>query len=70
MMLGGDRNDASETLGRGRSGRHRITRGAQGVTHRSPVGDDLELPCCGRALSEVGAHDQITTDPAQVTCGG
>jgi hypothetical protein len=40
------------------------------VTHRSPVGDDLELPCCGRALSEVGAHDQITTDPAQVTCGG
>jgi hypothetical protein len=28
------------------------------------------LPCCGRALSEVAAGDQVTTDPAQVTCGG
>jgi len=28
------------------------------------------LPCCGRALSEVDARDQVTTDPAQVTCSG
>ncbi len=40
------------------------------VTHRSPSGEDMELPCCGRPLSEVvGAH-RITTDPAQVTCRG
>jgi hypothetical protein len=28
------------------------------------------LPCCGRALSEVPGRDQVTTDPAQVTCHG
>ena len=70
MMLGGGRNVANELVGRGRGGgHHRITQGTQQVTHRSPVGDDMELPCCGRALSEVGARDKITTDPAQVTCG-
>jgi hypothetical protein len=42
----------------------------QPVTHRSPLGDDLELPCCGGVLSEVRAPDQITTDPAEVTCRG
>jgi hypothetical protein len=41
-----------------------------GVTHRSPSPDDMLLPCCGRALSEIDARDQITTDPAQVTCKG
>jgi hypothetical protein len=70
MMLGAGRNVPSEPLGRARGGRHRITPGTQQVTHRSPVGDDMELPCCGRTTSGVAAHDQITTDPAQVTCGG
>jgi hypothetical protein len=28
------------------------------------------LPCCGRTLSEVDARDQVTTDPALVTCNG
>jgi hypothetical protein len=41
-----------------------------GVTHRSPSPDDMLLPCCGRALSEVPGRDQVTTDPAQVTCHG
>ncbi|HTS95617.1 MAG TPA: hypothetical protein VMI33_03275 [Streptosporangiaceae bacterium] len=40
------------------------------VTHRSPSGEDMELPCCGRPLSGVQARDRITTDPAQVTCRG
>jgi hypothetical protein len=40
------------------------------VTHRSPSPDDMLLPCCGRALSEIDARDQVTTDPAQVTCNG
>jgi hypothetical protein len=40
------------------------------VTHRSPSPDDMLLPCCGRPLSEVAGRDQVTTDPAQVTCQG
>jgi len=40
------------------------------VTHRSPSPDDMLLPCCGRPLSEVPSRDQVTTDPAQVTCQG
>jgi hypothetical protein len=47
-----------------------MTDGVQPVTHRSPLGDDIELPCCGRAVSEVRAPDRITTDPAEVTCRG
>jgi hypothetical protein len=60
----------SKPLGKSRSGRHRMTDGVQPVTHRSPLGDDIELPCCGRAVSEVRAPDRITTDPAEVTCHG
>jgi hypothetical protein len=60
----------SEPLGKSRSGRHRMTHGVQPVTHRSPLGDDMELPCCGRPVSEVGAPHRITTDPAEVTCRG
>jgi hypothetical protein len=51
-------------------GRHRMTHGAQAVTHRSPVGDDFELPCCGRPLSGVREPDRITSDPSEVTCRG
>jgi hypothetical protein len=40
------------------------------VTHRSPSPDTLEMPCCGQTLSEVSRRDQVTTDPAQVTCRG
>jgi hypothetical protein len=48
----------------------RGTAGRGVVTHRSPTSDTLLLPCCGRALSEVKAEDQVTTDPKQVTCHG
>jgi hypothetical protein len=40
------------------------------VTHRSPSGDDAEMPCCGRTLAQVPAKDRVTTDPALVTCRG
>jgi hypothetical protein len=40
------------------------------VTHRSPSPDTLEMPCCGLTMPEVSRRDQVTTDPAQVTCRG
>ena len=70
QTLSTDQGAAPESLARGQEGgRHRKSPSA-GVTHRSPSPDDMLLPCCGRALSEVAAQDQVTTDPAQVTCGG
>jgi hypothetical protein len=30
----------------------------------------MVLPCCGLPLSELTGRDRLTTDPAQVTCGG
>ena len=69
-MLRGDRNATGESLGKRRGGRHRMTPGERAVTHRSPAGDGSELPCCGRPVSDVPAHDRITTDPSQVTCPG
>jgi hypothetical protein len=41
-----------------------------GVTHRSPAPDSPELPCCGRTVLDMPARDQVTTDPALVTCDG
>jgi hypothetical protein len=69
-MLSTDQGLAPESPARGQeSGRSRKSPSG-GVTHRSPSPDDMLLPCCGRALSEVDARDQVTTDPAQVTCNG
>jgi hypothetical protein len=69
-MLSADQGLAPQSPARGQeSGRGRKSPSG-GVTHRSPSPDDLLLPCCGRALSEVAARDQVTTDPAQVTCDG
>jgi len=66
MTIGADGPGGEQPLGRGRSAQ----RSDDGVTHRSPSGEDMQLPCCGRALSEVRGQDRLTTDPAQVTCGG
>jgi hypothetical protein len=69
-MPSSDQGLAQESSGRGQeSGRSRKSPSG-GVTHRSPSPDDMLLPCCGRALSEVDARDQVTTDPGQVTCNG
>jgi hypothetical protein len=40
------------------------------VTHRSPLADSPELPCCGRTLMEIQPQDRVTTDPTLVTCRG
>ena len=60
---------AHDSLLSGRKARHRGGL-ASGVTHRSPSPDDMLLPCCGRPQSDVAGRDQVTTDPAQVTCQG
>jgi hypothetical protein len=65
-----DQGPAQETSARGQEGNRSRKPPSGGVTHRSPSPDDMLLPCCGRALSEVGARDQVTTDPALVTCNG
>jgi hypothetical protein len=70
QTLSGDQGLAEESSAPGQErGRSRKSPSG-GVTHRSPSPDDMLLPCCGRALSEVDARDQVTTDPAQVTCNG
>jgi hypothetical protein len=61
---------APEPSARGEEGGRSRKAPSRGVTHRSPSPDDMLLPCCGRALAEVGSRDQVTTDPAQVTCNG
>lgn len=68
-MLNTAQDGAHDSLPGRRKGRHRGG-SASGVTHRSPSPDDLLLACCGRPLSEIAGRDQVTTDPAQVTCGG
>ena len=60
---------AQESSARGQESSRSRKSPSGGVTHRSPSPDDMLLPCCGRALSEVDVRDQVTTDPAQVTCG-
>ena len=66
---GAERTDTGTPVTPRRESRHR--KGPQpGVTHRSPSPDDMLLPCCGRATSDVRAQDRITTDPAEVTCPG
>jgi hypothetical protein len=70
QTLSTDQDLAQESSARGQeSGRSRKSPPGA-VTHRSPSPDDMLLPCCGRALSEVDPRDQVTTDPAQVTCNG
>jgi hypothetical protein len=69
MTLGGDRTGPEVLSGRP-GGRHRKTHGVQAVTHRAPVGDDTELPCCGKPVSAVQEPDRITSDPSEVTCHG
>jgi len=69
---GGDGVVSSEPRGTTHQGhRHRpdeATRSA--VTHRSPLADSPELPCCGRTLAEIQPQDRVTTDPTLVTCCG
>jgi hypothetical protein len=65
-----DHGLAQESSARGQEGARSRKSPSGAVTHRSPSPDDMLLPCCGRALSEVDARDQVTTDPAQVTCNG
>jgi hypothetical protein len=67
--VGTDPRAEPESSARDRDDRQRKAQ-KSGVTHRSPSPDDLLLPCCGRPVSEVAARDRVTTDPAEVTCGG
>jgi hypothetical protein len=40
------------------------------VTHRCPIGDANDTPCCGRIIFELPRTDRITEDAEQVTCRG
>jgi hypothetical protein len=70
QTLSTNRGLAQESSVRGQESSRNRKSPSGGVTHRSPSPDDMLLPCCGRALSEVDARDQVTTGPAQVTCNG
>ena len=70
QTLSTDQGLTPESSARGQESSRSRKPPSGGVTHRSPSPDDMLLPCCGRALSEVDARDQVTTDPALVTCNG
>jgi hypothetical protein len=70
QTLSADQGLAQKSSARGQESSRGRKLPSAPVTHRSPSPDDMLLPCCGRALSDVDARDRVTTDPAQVTCTG
>lgn len=42
---------------------------ASDITHRSPIDDSGETPCCGKSPVELSYFDHMTEDSKLVTCG-